>query len=78
MQMITGGNTGIAHITDELPLGYALSFGNNIMGHVHIDGRKAIQVIDADIVTGTASLIGRSGDRSCPGCIDGGALGTGT
>ena len=37
MEMVARGDTGIAHITDQLALGNGLSLGYNVMSHVHIN-----------------------------------------
>ena len=37
-----GGKAGAPHISNELPLRHALSCGDNVIGHVHIDGREAV------------------------------------
>ena len=42
MQMRPGRKAGAANISNELPLRHALSRGNNVIGHVHIDGREAV------------------------------------
>ena len=65
MQVGTGGNAGAANIANKLTLGDRLSGRDNIIGHVHIDGREAIQVIDAYIVAGTACLVGGCGNFPC-------------
>ena len=77
MQMGTGGNTGAAHITDQLALGHGLSGVDNVMGHVHINGGKAVAVVDGNIVARATGLIGGGGDLTGTGGIDGSAGGTG-
>ena len=71
MQVGTSGNTGGAHIADELSGSHILSRRDNVMGHVHIDGREAIQVVDADIVAGAACLVRSHGDFAGPGSEQG-------
>ena len=57
MQVRTGGNTGIAHITDQLSGRHILSRRYHIMGHVHINGGKTVQMVDADIIACTTGLV---------------------
>ena len=50
MQMGSGGNTGAAHIADQLTLGHILSLADHIVGHVHIDGREAVHSVDRTFI----------------------------
>ena len=74
MQVGSGGKAGAAHIANELPLGHALSRGDNVVGHVHIDGSEAVQMVDADIVARAARLIGGHRDGAGSRGVDGRSL----
>ena len=71
MQMVAGGNTGAAHIANGLPLVHLLAAADDVVGHVHINGGKAIAMVDGDIITGGVG-IACNRHRATPGSNDGG------
>ena len=74
MQVGAGGQSRAANISDQLSLRNGLSHGDNVIGHVHINGREAVQMVDADVVSRAAGLIGSHRNGARPGRVDGRSL----
>ena len=74
VQMVTGGSAGSTNIAYDLASFHILTDAHYVTSHVHIDGLKAVAMVDPDIVTGTASLIGCLGNKTGTGSINGSAL----
>ena len=74
VQMRSGRCAGGTAVADNLTLGYILTHGNRILGHVHVYGLIAVAVVDLHIVAG-AAVIFCDGDGAGTGCVNGRTLG---
>ena len=61
MEMGTGGDTGVPHITDGVTLADALAQGDGNAGHVAVKGVIAVSVVDHDAAA-VAALYAGAGD----------------
>jgi hypothetical protein len=69
-----GGDTGLAHIADQLTLLHGLSFLHSRTGQVHINGRIRVVMLDGHVVAGSSAGT-VDNDHTGFGGIDGRTLG---